>query len=139
LEHALQRREIHYHHLPEQTPCHSVIEHFVVEDADFAVEDGLGVGAARQCVEHVEEDKAGEGHGCVARGDFVVVGHFTVVGEEGAEHDDCGGLEDALDEGASKDAGVAVARGLGHYGGVNGLNAEGLSRWAIHENVWWNC
>jgi len=98
LENALQRREVNDSQLSEQTARDGVIKHLVVEDTNLACKNGFAGGATGQCIEHIEENEAGEGHGCVAGGNEVVGGHFEVVGCEGAEHDDGGGLEDALDE-----------------------------------------
>lgn len=97
LKDALQRWEINDSELAQQTARDGIVEHFVVKDADFACEDGFARGAAGQSVEHVEEDEAGEGHGRVSGCYHVVVGHFEVVSIEGAEHNDGGGLEHALD------------------------------------------
>lgn len=136
LKHALQRGEIHDHHLAEEAAGDRVVEHAVAKELDLAVEDGLGLGAAGEGVEHVEEHEAGEGHGGVARRDLVVVAHLAVVGGEGAEHDDGGRLQDALDEGPREDARLARARGARHYGWVDGFDAEGLRGGAVHEDVW---
>lgn len=47
--------------------------HLIREEADL--EHRLGLRAARESVEHVEEDETGECHGCVARG-YLVVRHL---------------------------------------------------------------
>ncbi len=135
LEDALQERQIDDSHLARQAAGDGIIEHLIREQADFAAQDTLGLAAARQGVEHVEEDEAGEGHGGVAGRDGVVDGHLADVDGERAEHDDRGRGEDALDEAARQDAGGFGARGARHDGGVDGLDAEGLGGGAVHEDV----
>ena len=41
LEYALQGWEVDNHHLANQRPSDGIVEHFVVEDADFACEHGF--------------------------------------------------------------------------------------------------
>lgn len=135
LKNPLQERQIDDRHLARQAAGDSVIEHLIGKQADLAAQDALGLAAAGQGVEHVEEDEAGEGHGGVAGRDGVVDGHLADVDGERAEHDDRGRGEDALDEAARQDAGGFGAWGPGHDGGVDGLDAEGLGRRAVHEDV----
>ena len=63
-------------------------------------------------------------------------GQVGDVGEEGAEHDYHGGLQDAADQTGLEDAGVARARAFAEEGWVDGLDAEGLRGRAVHEDVW---
>jgi len=135
LENSLQKRQVNHGHLPQQTATNREIEHLVAEKGQFASEHAFTFAAAGQRVEHVEEDEAGEGHGGVARVDNVVDRHLADVDDEGAEHDDGGGGEDALDEGAGEDAGGAGARRAGHDCWVDGLDAEGLRGGAVHEDI----
>ena len=123
LKDALQDRQIDDHELAHQAAGDGVVKHVVAEKTDFAAEDGLGLGATGQGVEHVEEHEAGEGHGGVARGDEAVERHLADVDHHCAEHDDGGGREDALEKRAGEDSGVARARGSGHYGWVDRLDA----------------
>lgn len=88
LKDALQERQIDDSHLARQAARDSIIEHLIREQTDFAAEDALGLAAAGQGVEHVEEDEAGEGHCGVAGRDGVIDGHLADVDGEGAEHDD---------------------------------------------------
>lgn len=60
------------------------------------------------------------------------MGHFVDVDDQGSDHDDHGGGEDALDEGTGEYTGVFGAGRAGHYRGVDGFNAEGLSRRTVH-------
>ena len=57
------------------------------------------------------------------------------VSEEGAEHDEGGAGKDSSDEGFGEDTRVFWARRAGHDSGVDGLDAEGLSGGAVHQNV----
>jgi hypothetical protein len=135
LEDALQRREVDDHELAQETARDGVVEHLVAEDLDLAREDRFAFGAARQRVEHIEENEAGEGHGGVAGGDFAVVAHFAVVCEERAEHDDGGGLQDALDKGARQDPCVTGTGGSRHDGWVDWFDTKGLGWRSVHEDV----
>lgn len=54
------------------------------------------------------------------------------VNDEGSDHDDHRGGEYTLDERPGKDAGVFGPGRAGHHRGVDGLDAEGLSRWPVH-------
>ena len=63
-------------------------------------------------------------------------GEVGDVSEKGAEEDHGGGLEDAADEAGCEDAGGAGSGGLLEECGVDGLDAEGLGRGAVHEDVW---
>ena len=98
LEDLLQERQIYHCHLSRQTARNGIIKHFVPEQANLASQHALSLAPARQCIEHIEKDEASERHGGVARVDGVVDGHFADVDDDGAEHDDGGGGEDALDE-----------------------------------------
>lgn len=136
LEYPLQEGQVNHRHLPQQAAPHGEIEHAVADEVQLPAQHALALAAAGQRVEHVEEDEAGEGHGGVARVDGVVDGHFADVDDDGAKHDDGGGGEDALDEGAGQDAGGAGAGGAGHDGWVDGFDAEGLRGGAVHKDVW---
>lgn len=136
LENPLQKRQVDHRHLPQQAAPNGEIKHLIADKVQLPAEHALALAAAGERVEHVEEDEAGEGHGGVARVDGVVDGHFADVDDDGAEHDDGGGGEDALDEGAGEDAGGAGAGGAGHDGWVDGLDAEGLRGGAVHEDIW---
>lgn len=100
LKNPLQKRQVDHRHLAQQAAPDREIEHPVADEVQLPAQHALALAAARQRVEHVEEDEAGEGHGGVARGNGVVEGHLADVDDEGAQHDDGGGGEDALDEGA---------------------------------------
>lgn len=69
LEDALQEGQVDHAGLAGQGAKNSVIEHLVSEQRHFTAQDGLTLAAAAQCVEHVEENEAGECHGGVVRGD----------------------------------------------------------------------
>lgn len=135
LKDALQERQVHDRHLAREAARDGVVKHLVREETDLAPQDALGLAAAGQGVEHVEEDEAGEGHGGVAGRDGVVDGHLADVDGERAEHDDRGRGEDALDEASRQDAGGSGAGRPGHDGGVDRLDAEGLRGGAVHEDV----
>ena len=66
----------------------------------------------------------------------VVGSEIANVSPEGAEENDKTGLEDAANEPRGEHSGVAGPRGLGQEGWIDGFNAQGLGRWAIHEDVW---
>lgn len=136
LKNPLQKWQVNHRHLAQQAAPNGEIKHLVADEVQLPAQHALALAAAGQRVEHVEEDEAGEGHGGVARVDGVVDGHFADVDDDGAEHDDGGGGEDALDEGAGEDAGGAGAGGAGHDGWVDGLDAEGLRGGAVHKDIW---
>jgi hypothetical protein len=124
LEDALERGKVDDEGLAEQAASHGVVEHLVLAEADLAAQHALGLGAARERVEHVEEDEAGEGHGGVARGHDAVYAHFVHVNGEGAEHDYGGGLDHAFKERWCDGAGVFAARWARHYCWIYRLDAE---------------
>lgn len=135
LENALQKRQIDDGHLPGQAARHRVIKHLVAPEFDLAPQHAFALAPARQGVEHVEEDEAGESHGGVAGRDGVVVCHFADVDDHGAEHDDGGGSEHALDERPGEDSGIFGPRRPSHHGGIDGLHPKGLGGRAVHEDV----
>ena len=61
--------------------------------------------------------------------------HFADIDDHGAEHDNSGRSEDTLDERPGEDTGIFRTGRPSHHGGIDGLNAKGLSRWAVHEDV----
>lgn len=142
LENPLQRREVNNQSLTQQTPKHGVIEHLIralAPQGHFACEHRFGGRAARERVHHVEEHELCERQGRVAVGDGVFeqvfVGQIGDVGEERSEHDYYGGLQDAADQARLQHARVAWPGAFAEQGGVNGLDAEGLCGWAVHEDV----
>lgn len=124
LENPLQKGQIDDGQLPGQTARHGVIEHFVAPQFDLSPQHAFALAAARQGVEHVEEDEARERHGGVAGRDGVVVGHFADVDDHGAEHDDGGRSKYTLDQRPGEDTSVFGTRRPGHDGGIDWLNAE---------------
>lgn len=110
LENMLERWEVDNKKLSNERPRDSVVEHLVFEDTNFASEYGFGGRATGECIEHVKEDEACEGHGGITRCDFIVNCHFPVVGRQCAKHDNGGRLQDTLDEFASEDTSVSRSR-----------------------------
>lgn len=97
LEDLLQPGEVDDEQLAHEAHGHGPVEQRVREDADLAAKHRLGLGPARERVEHVEEHKARERHGRVAPRHLAVPEHLVRVHHHGAEHDDEGGLSNALD------------------------------------------
>lgn len=145
LEDALEEGQVDDAGLASERAHHGIVEHFVTEKRQLAAQDGLAFATAGQRVEHVEEDETRECHGSVVSSDNpgtlvkgLAVGdvaHFVDIDGESANHDHQGRGQNSLDERACKNAGVLGTWGAVHDRGVNGLNTEGLRRWAIHKNI----
>lgn len=63
------------------------------------------------------------------------IDHFVDVDGEGAEHDYGGGGEDTAEERLGEHAGGFGARWEVHDAWIDGLDAEGLGGWTVHEDV----
>jgi hypothetical protein len=132
----LQPWEIDNQDLAPQTQTHGPVEQRVAEKAYLTSKDGLALGATVECIEHIEENKAGESHSCITFVHFAVCEHLVGVNGHRTKHNNRSRSENAGDKGPCEDWGVAFARWPGHHIGVDRLDSKRLGRWPIHNDIY---
>lgn len=123
LEHLLQPGEVDDEQLAHEAHGHGPVEERVGEEPDLAAEHRLGLGPARERVEHVEEHKARERHGRVAPRHLPVPKHLVRVHHHCPQHHDEGRLRHPLDQRPSEDRRAAPPRWPLHDVRVDALDA----------------